>query len=77
VWAKQGKEREFPAMTNEAWLMGYLSGRASALNKDFLKGTDNESIYVWIDNYCRDNPTKDVDDAAKELVKELIQQKGL
>ena len=77
TWLKQGNLRAFPAMTNEFWLLGYLSGKAVGLNKDFLNGTDNETIYHWVDNYCRTYPTKDVDDAARDLAKELIEQKGL
>jgi hypothetical protein len=71
------KSRNVPAMTNEFWLLGYLSGKASGLNKDFLKDTDNESLYHWVDNYCRAYPMKDVDDAARDLVKDLIDKKGL
>lgn len=77
AWLKQGRAQEYPAMINEFWLLGYLSGKASGLDKDFLKGTDNETIYHWVDNYCRAYPAKDVGDAARELVKELIEQKGL
>ena len=77
TWLKKGTARQYRAMTNEVWVLGYLSGKASGLNKDFLKGTDNEKIYHWIDNYCRAYPTKDVDDAARELVRDLIEQKEL
>jgi len=77
TWLKKGTARQYRAMTNEFWVLGYLSGKASGLDKDFLKGTDNETIYHWIDNYCRAYPAKDVDDAARDLVKELIEQKEL
>ena len=77
MWLKQGSERQYPAMNNEFWLLGYLSGKASGLDKDILKDTGNETIYHWVDNYCRAYPTKAVDDAARDLVKELIEKKGL
>ena len=77
TWLKKGSARPYRAMTNEFWVLGYLSGKASGLDKDFLKGTDNEKIYHWIDNYCRAYPGKDVDDAARELVRDLIEQKEL
>ena len=67
TWLKKGSARPYRTMTNEFWVLGYLSGKASGLDKDFLKGTDNETIYHWVDNYCRAYPTKDVDDAAREL----------
>jgi len=77
TWLKKDTARQYRAMTNEFWVLGYLSGKASGLDKDFLKGTDNETIYHWIDNYCRAYPAKDVDDAARDLAKELIEQKEL
>ena len=62
---------------NERWLVGFLSGLAAVSNKDFIKGTDNESIFLWVDNYCQANPLKDVFDAGIMLATELIKQKKL
>ena len=59
------------------WLIGYLSGLAVARNKDFLVGTDVESIELWVDNYCRANPLARVDDAGILLAAELMKRKGL
>jgi hypothetical protein len=61
----------------KAWLNGFLSGIAFGTNVDILKGTDKESIYLWIDNYCRANPLKDLDDAGLALFDELKRQKRL
>ena len=81
----QGRETErrsgptdwLDASSNSDWLLGYLSGLAIGFNKDFLKGTDNPSIYLWVDNYCRANPLKRIDDTADDLAVELIRQKRL
>lgn len=62
---------------NEAWLLGYLSGLASAKNKDFLRDTDSSSFFLWIDTYCQTNSSKDIDDAGDQLAQELIKQKRL
>jgi hypothetical protein len=51
------------------WVIGYLSGLASATGKDFwgrqnINLLSNDSVFLWIDNYCRSNPLKNLDDAA-------------
>lgn len=71
------KDKEMPAIGNQAWLVGYLSGIAVATNKSFLRGTDNESIYLWVDNYCQANPLKSVAEAGVILHFELVKQKNL
>jgi hypothetical protein len=65
------------ALWRQAWVIGYLSGRAAATDKDFLTGTDDATIFLWLDNFCRQNPNKDVEDGAAALAAELIWQKGL
>lgn len=62
---------------NETWLLGFLSGLAIQSDKDALKGTDNPSIFLWVDNYCRTNPLKDTIDAGMDLFDELVKQKKL
>ena len=65
------------AQMRQAWVIGYLSGRAAATDKDLLSGTDDATIFLWLDNFCRANPNKDVEDGAAALAGELIWQKGL
>ena len=59
------------------WLVGYLSGKAVATGKNFLKNTDNKSVYLWMDNYCRSNPLRHISDGADDLAIELIRMKKL
>ena len=49
-----------PVLISRSWFLGYLSGRAGVSGKDFLKGTDNDSIFLWLDNYCQANPQSDL-----------------
>ena len=65
------------AVPNLTWVIGFLSGLALESNKDFLRGTDNDSISVWIDNYCHAHPLNDLSDASQELAVELVRRKGL
>ena len=65
------------AVAQESWFVGYLSGMAAYSDTDILKGTDNPSIFLWLDNYCRAKPLKRIDDAGDELFLELKKQKRL
>jgi hypothetical protein len=62
---KQG--RSVQSVVYQAWLIGYLSGLASGTGKEVIKDLDDQSIFLWIDNYCRDNPLKRTFEAAEEL----------
>lgn len=68
---------KIPVLITKSWFLGYLSGRADASGKNFLKGTDSESIFLWLDNYCRANPDKDLDRGGSDLARELMQLKGI
>jgi hypothetical protein len=66
-----------PVIENATWLLGLLSGVSFMSKTDFLRGTDNDSIYLWVDNYCKAQPLKFVFDAGMVLSVELTQQKKL
>jgi hypothetical protein len=68
---------KIPVLITRSWFLGYLSGRAEASGRNFLKGTDSESIFLWLDVYCRANPAKDLDSAGIDLARELMQMKGI
>ena len=59
-----------------SWLLGFLSGISIATDNDFLRGTESESISLWVDNYCRANPLDTLSGAGQLLAAELI-KKGL
>ena len=66
-----------PVLITKSWFLGYLSGRAETSGKNFLKGTDSESIFLWLDIYCRANPNNDLASAGIDLARELMQLKGI
>lgn len=74
---KEATQDSIDRLVKESWIVGYLSGIASGTNKDFIRGTDNPSILLWVDNYCRANPLKDLGDAGSQLARDLIKQKQL
>ncbi len=76
--AQTAKEmNKVAVLITKSWFLGYLSGRADNSGKDFLKGTDSDSIFLWLDNYCRDNPQAKLDQAGLALARELAQLKGI
>lgn len=77
AWVVARQADSWPARANEAWLVGYLSGIAWGVGKDALLNTDNASIFLYTDNYCRNNPLQDSDDAANTLFRELVIKKRL
>jgi hypothetical protein len=68
---------KIPVLITRSWFLGYLSGRADESGRNFLKGTDSDSIFLWLDNYCHANPRMDLDKAGIDLARELMQLKGI
>jgi hypothetical protein len=57
--------------TKHEWLLGYLSGVATATQIDFLKGQDENSLFSWMNTYCHKYHFKSISDGAGVLIKEL------
>lgn len=73
TWAEDRKEGSVITFTNQAWVLGYLSAANSyGYEKDILKSSDNAELFGWIDNYCKQYPLKDIDDASNALIRVLI-----
>jgi hypothetical protein len=70
-------ERTENRQGSKIWLMGFLSGTVVATGKDVLDGTDADSLNLWMDNYCKANPLKMVNDGAGVLYNELKKQKNI
>jgi hypothetical protein len=77
TWVQTRQAGDMASIGNRLWLIGFLSGVAAGTQKDLLKTTDNDSITLWMDNYCRANPLNDLEDGAETLAKELMKRKGL
>ena len=65
------------AGASRSWLVGYLSGVVAGTGKDFLKDTDNESIYLWMTNYCKKNPLNNIAVGSEDLYFEMLKKKGI
>jgi hypothetical protein len=76
-WVKDRAEPNKPNVREEfdkTWLLGFLSGLTAASNIDVLKDPDVESLYLWMDNYCKAHPLDGVDDGAGKLFDELAKR---
>ena len=75
-WVKERTDdkNSWAALINENWLLGYLSGLASANNSSFLRDTNSDRIDFWMDSYCKSNPLDNISEGAKKLTKELIKK---
>lgn len=71
---EKSNDLSWTMLNKQSWLVGYMSGINSSeyLNVDILKNTDADSIYLFVDNYCREHPLDDVTDAAMALYSELL-----
>ena len=75
-WIESRKEDGWPSRTAQAWLVGFLSGMALESDKDVLLGTDNLSIFAWMDKHCNENPLSSLTSGGMALFPELARQKG-
>jgi hypothetical protein len=75
-WVAHREKSDTLALGNASWLLGYLSGSAVATGRNFLPGTDNASIYKWMDNYCLANPLRDLTSGGNALASELARKKA-
>lgn len=69
-----------PSEPKRQWLIGYMSGLNMMHFFNENKGdpldkiNSAQQIYLWMDNYCRDNPLKRVSIGAETLFIELMKK---
>jgi hypothetical protein len=73
-WVKNREAKNRIMPSNLAYLAGYLSGIAVGTGNEFLRNANAESLWSWMDNYCKANPLNNVDNGAISLSNELIQR---
>ena len=81
-WLKnRGSEKTVPyssiqsigAMSDSTWLFGFVSGYNAAYptDKNLLAEIDADTISLWMDRYCADNPKSDLYNGTHKLFEEL------
>jgi hypothetical protein len=67
--AAQSNSADRPIQASQqAWLIGYLAGLASATETVIPPKITNEALYSWMDHYCAENPQAMVSNGAGALV---------
>ncbi len=59
------------------WMVGYLSGIVAGSGSDFYVGTDNESVFLMVDNFCDSNIRMNLAAAGTSVARQLMQDKGI
>jgi len=70
-WAAVSGDPTVERAVIKNWLTGFMSGLAMGQGKDILEQTDADSIYLWMDNYCRENPLNSLSNGGNTLYHEL------
>lgn len=53
------------------WIRGFLTGHNYANQLQQTRSVSNETIALFVDKFCRENPLKSIDEAAFRLSDEL------
>jgi hypothetical protein len=70
-WVAVSAENSVETLNARNWLIGYMSGIAIGSGRNILNGVDPETIYEWMDNYCRENPSSNTANGGTDLYFQL------
>lgn len=68
-WNEEEVKDSWLYRTNEAWVLGYVSGAGFGENMKYK--TDYEKALKWVEQYCEANPQQKISDATESLINEL------
>ena len=71
IYIEQYDARGVNKAINTMWLKGYLTGRNYADDGQRGKDFDDDSMSLWVYNYCKENPLENTSAAAKGLAAKL------
>ena len=74
TWLAERKTKEI-WLFGGTWILGFMSGAASALDRNLLDGLDSEAVFAWMDRYCRAHPLDKIADAANRLLEQRAQER--
>jgi len=74
IWIRDHKEKDgWPPIVIETWITGYIAAY-NTYNPDvynILGSTDMQSVYLWMDKYCQENPLSNIAHGMIVLTNEL------
>ena len=68
-WNIEEAKDSWLCRTNEAWVLGYVSG--AGFGEDTQYETDYAAVLDWVEKYCLANPQQKISDATESLINEL------
>jgi len=74
VWIHDRKEDGWEHVANAAWISGYITAYNIQTPGVYsiLGSTDMESVRLWMDKYCQENPLKKLNNGMIVLTHELL-----
>jgi hypothetical protein len=73
-YMKDRKSQNAAKVLNHAvWIFGYVTAynRQTPDTVDIRGGTEIDGILLWLDNWCKENPSKDMSDAMEAFTNEM------
>lgn len=58
-------------IANMHWVYGFITGVNYSLSTNYGRGVDTNAMAQYLENYCLDNPLKDLADASESLLNAL------
>jgi hypothetical protein len=74
---RSGNAERWTQIAGEQWLAGYVSGLIRGSGTVVFETMDEDSLYRWMDSYCRANPRRTLQEGADRLYEELKAKRGL
>jgi len=73
VWAKDSGDAGWAFTVDHSWMAGYITAFNQQTPGVFsiLNTIDMESVYLWMDKYCQENPLSNLVVGMEILTKEL------
>ena len=70
------KAEETKKVMYHTWMMGYISGvnRYKGVSVNYAKRLKPSSLFLWMENYCKENPSKNFFYAVDLLLEETRKQ---
>ena len=72
-WAKARKANDLNEVVIKNWIAGHINAYNSVTPDvyDIMGGIDLESVCLWMDKYCQENPLSKLPEGMNTLTKEL------
>jgi len=73
LWVKDRKESDWEDIADRSWIVGYITAYNSQTPDvfDILNKTDTQSVFLWMDKYCQENPLSSLVKGMEQLTIEL------